>query len=91
MEEKLKSLSFTKQQSRHFNRLFFSGACEINVDSQGRIALAGYLKGYANIQREIIIVGVADRMEVWDKKCWNEFYENSKEKFEDIAENLFEV
>ena len=89
LENKLKSLPFTRQQSRHFNRLFFSGACEIEIDSQGRIAVPGYLKEFAQIKREIIIVGLADRIEVWSADCWSNFYSGNKKKFEEMAENLF--
>ena len=90
LEDKLKSLSFTKQQSRFFNRLYFSGACEIDIDVQGRITLPEYLKEFAQIQREVVIVGVADRIEVWSKGRWDKFYQDNKKRFEDMAENLFE-
>ena len=91
LEEKLKSLSFTKQQSRSFNRLLFSGACEVNVDSQGRITVPENLKNFAQIKRDIVIIGVADRIEVWDKDTWTNFYSDNKKRFEKMAENLFEV
>jgi MraZ protein len=90
LEEKLKSLSFTKKQARFFNRLYFSGAQEIEIDSQGRITILSYLKDFAQIKREIVIVGVGDRIEVWDKSRWEKFYEENREKFEEIAEDLFE-
>lgn len=90
LETKLKELSFTKQQSRSFNRLLFSGASEIITDSQGRITVPVYLKDFAEIKREIVIIGVADRIEVWNKDHWKQFYANKKEKFEDMAEDLFE-
>jgi len=90
LEGKLKSLSFTKQQSRSFNRLYFSGASEIEIDAQGRITLPEYLKEFAKIQREIMIIGVSDRIEVWSKDRWDKFYQENKERFEEMAENLFE-
>ena len=90
LEGKLKSLSFTKQQSRSFNRLYFSGASEIDIDAQGRITLPEYLKEFAKIQREIMIIGVSDRIEVWSKDRWDKFYQENKERFEEMAENLFE-
>lgn len=90
LEGKLKALSFTKQQSRFFNRLYFSGAQEIDIDSQGRINVPGYLKEFAHIQREIIIIGVSDRIEIWDKGQWEKFYRDNGKKFEEVAENLFE-
>ena len=88
-EEKLKGLSFTKKQSRFFNRLYFSGACEIDIDSQGRISIPEYLKEYSNIKREIIIVGVAERIEIWNRQEWNKFYQGNRRKFEEMAEDLF--
>jgi len=90
LEDKLKSLPFTKQQSRSFNRLYFSGAIESDTDAQGRVALPEYLKEFAQIQREVMIVGVADRIEIWSKDRWNKFYQDNKKRFEEMAENLFE-
>lgn len=89
-EEKLKNLSFTKAQSRAFNRMYFGGAQEIDIDAQGRISLPDYLKSHAAIDRDIIIIGVSDRIEIWSKKRWEEFYKNNEGKFEETAENLFE-
>ena len=91
IKDKLESLSFTKQQSRFFNRLFFSGASQIEVDSQGRISVPEYLKKFAKIKREIMIVGVGNRIEVWGKDSWDKFYKENKKRFEEMAENLFEV
>lgn len=90
LEEKLKAVSFTKQQSRFFNRLYFSGAHESEVDSQGRMILPQHLKEFAQIQRDIVIIGVGDRIEIWDKKLWEKFYGDNKKRFEEVAENLFE-
>ncbi len=90
LEDKLKSLPFTKQQSRSFNRLYFSGASEIDIDTQGRITLPEYLKEFAQIQREVVIIGVADRIEIWGKDRWDKFYQENKKRFEEMAENLFE-
>ncbi|MCK4519895.1 MAG: division/cell wall cluster transcriptional repressor MraZ [Candidatus Omnitrophica bacterium] len=90
LEDKLRSLPFTKKQSRTFNRLYFSGASEIDIDTQGRIILPEYLKEFARIQREIVIIGVADRIEIWGKEGWDRFYQESKKRFEEMAENLFE-
>lgn len=90
LETKLKAVSFTKQEGRSFNRLYFSGAQEIEIDAQGRLSIPAYLKEFAQIKRDIVIVGVADRIEIWDKERWNIFYQNNKKIFEATAENLFE-
>lgn len=90
-EQKFKGISFTKQQARTFNRLYFSGAQEIIPDKQGRILLPAYLKDYAQIKREVVIVGVSNRIEIWSKDKWNEFYGNSRQSFEEIAEKIMEL
>ena len=89
-EQKFKSLPFTKAEARRFNRLYFSGACEIIPDKQGRVLLPKYLKEYAQINREIVLVGVANRIEIWSAARWKEFYAKTQESFEDIAEKLIE-
>lgn len=90
-ENKFKAVPFTKQQARTFNRLYFSGAVEITFDGQGRILLPLYLKEYAQIKRDVVIVGVSNRIEIWAKDKWLEFYGNSRQSFEEIAERLMEA
>ncbi|RJP29799.1 MAG: transcriptional regulator MraZ [Candidatus Omnitrophota bacterium] len=89
-EAKFRAIPFTKQQARTFNRLYFSGAIEVLADKQGRILLPQYLKDYAEIKRDVIIVGVSNRIEIWSKDKWQEFYSNSKTSFEEIAEKLLD-
>src|SRR3989338_293538 len=87
-ESKFKSISFTKSEARKFNRLYFSGAIQLESDKQGRGLLPKYLKDYADIKRDVIIIGVSNRIEIWAKEAWQEYYKNSKGSFEAIAENL---
>ncbi|MGD2278596.1 MAG: division/cell wall cluster transcriptional repressor MraZ [Candidatus Omnitrophota bacterium] len=90
-EGKFKSLSFTKREARKFNRLFFSGAVEAVPDKQWRVLLPDYLRSYAKLNRQIVIVGVSNRIEIWDKSKWEEFYKSSKQNYEEIAERLMDV
>ncbi len=87
-EKKFRDLSFTKGEARKFNRLFFSGAGEVICDKQGRILIPSYLKSYADINEDVVIIGVSDRIEIWSKEKWNEFFEQNKGNFEDLAEKL---
>lgn len=89
-EAKFKSLSFTKPQARKFNRLYFSGAGELTVDKQGRVLIPKYLKDFAGIKHDVMIIGVSNRIEIWAKEKWKEFYETSKDSFEEIADNLID-
>lgn len=87
-EKKFKNMSFTKQQARNFNRLFFSGAVDVSPDKQGRFIIPNYLKDYAQIKRNTVVIGISNRIEIWDEACWKEFYANTSGSFEQIAENM---
>ncbi len=88
-EARFKSLPFTSSQSRQFNRLYFSGACEVACDRQGRILVPQFLKDFAQIKRDVVVVGVSNRIEIWSKEKWQEFFRNTKDSFEKIAESMF--
>ena len=90
-EQKFKSVSFTKQESRSFNRLFFSGALDVIPDKQGRFIVPQYLRTYANIKKEAVIIGVSNRIEIWNQQTWQDFYSNCNDSFESIAENMLET
>jgi MraZ protein len=87
-EYKFKNISFTKKEARKFNRLYFSGASKAVCDKQGRILIPVYLQEFACIKKEVKVIGVSNRIEIWDKGKWKEFYESSRESFEEIAENI---
>lgn len=87
-ENRFRSLSFTKPEARRFNRFYFSGAVELSCDRQGRILIPQYLKEFAGIQRDVVLVGVSNRIEIWDKEEWKKFYAQFKESYEEIAERL---
>lgn len=87
-ESKFKSISFTKSEARKFNRLYFSGAAHIECDRQGRILVPKYLKDFAGIKKDVMFIGVSNRMEIWSKDVWQDYYNSSKESFEEIAERL---
>jgi len=86
---KLKSLPFTKQDARNFTRFFLSGATIVEFDKQGRINISNPLATYANLEKECVIVGVNDRLEIWSLDSWNMFFQDNQENLSDIAENLF--
>ena len=89
--EKLNKLPFTKKDARNFSRFFLSGATIVEFDKQGRINISSPLVTYADLKKECVIIGVGDRLEIWDKEEWNHFFDNSKDSMSDIAENLFTV
>lgn len=88
---KLKTLPFTKKDARNFTRMFLSGASVTEFDKQGRIKITNPLQEYASLQKECIIIGVNDRLEIWSKEKWNNFVNNNKNELSDIADHLFEI
>lgn len=90
VEIKLKKLPLTKKDARAFTRFFFSGATECEVDKQGRINLPKNLQEYAALEKECVIIGVSNRVELWAKDVWDTYFNDSEESFAEIAENLMD-
>lgn len=88
---KLKTLPFTKKDARSFTRLFLSGATVCEFDKQGRITLKEPHTNYASLIKDCVIVGVNDRLEIWSKTNWDNYFYNNKESMSDVADHLFEV
>lgn len=85
---KYKELPDTKER-RHFMRIFLSGATVCEFDKQGRINIPMPLIKFANLEKDCIIIGVDERLEVWSKSRWEEFITNNEENLSDIADSLF--
>lgn len=90
LTEKLHTLSFTKKDARNFLRFFLSGATQLEFDKQGRVVLPSNLMEYAKISKDCVIVGVGERLEVWAKEEWENFYCENEESLSDLAEHLFD-
>lgn len=82
------SIPFNKKNSRAYLRIQFSSACELEVDKQGRVQIPSTLLTKYNIGKELVILGVGDHIEVWDKSAYLAYEEETNKNFEDIAENL---
>ncbi len=88
--EKYKELPNTKE-ARNFMRFFLSGASVCELDKQGRINISDPLQKYAGLEKDCIIIGVNDRLEIWSKDRFETFVEENEEKFSDMADHLFSV
>ncbi|OQA57109.1 MAG: cell division protein MraZ [Candidatus Omnitrophica bacterium ADurb.Bin277] len=87
-EKKFREMPYIKSEARTFNRLLFSSACEVVCDKQGRILIPDYLKGYADVHSNVVIIGVSNRIEIWAKEKWSQFFDNNKNRYEELAEKL---
>lgn len=63
----------------------------MDFDKQGRINIPNYLSDYASLGKDVVIIGVSDRIEIWSDKAWDEFLNNNIDRLSDIAENLFDA
>ncbi|KYD13239.1 MAG: transcriptional regulator MraZ [Caldibacillus debilis] len=90
IEEKIKSLPLTKKDARAFSRFFFSGATECEIDKQGRVNIPSTLIQYAKLEKECVVLGVSNRIEIWSKEIWEEYFNDSEQSFSEIAENLID-
>ena len=86
-EEKLKMLPLSNKNSREFSRFFLSGATECEIDKQGRFLIPNNLRDAANLEKEVVIIGVGTRIEIWNKNKWKS-YSNDNISVEEIAENM---
>ena len=76
----------TGKDARNFTRFFFSSAIECELDSQGRILISPSLRAHAELEKEIVIIGVSSRIEIWSKTKWEEY--NEAQDSDDIAEKM---
>ncbi|MFZ5647240.1 MAG: division/cell wall cluster transcriptional repressor MraZ [Bacillota bacterium] len=90
IEQKMRSLPFTKADARAFVRFFFSGATECEVDKQGRILIPSSLREYAGLEKETMIIGISTRVEIWSKQRWEEYSEAAAASAEQLAEKIVE-
>ena len=86
--EKLKTLPLTNKNARDFVRFFLSGAGECEIDKQGRFLLPNNLRTYAKLEKEINIIGVGTRIEIWNRENWKNYSSSENISADEIAENM---
>ena len=87
-EEKLKTLPLTNKNARNFVRFFLSGATECEMDKQGRFLIVSNLREYAEMDKEIVVIGVGNRIEMWNKEKWTKHNSDENISADEIAEKM---
>ncbi len=90
VEARTKELSMLQKDVRAFIRYFYSGAVECKIDRQGRVLVPPSLREFARIDKEVMLVGAVNRIELWGKEAWDEYIRQSEADFETIAAKLSE-
>ena len=91
LENKLKSLPMTQANARAFVRFLFSGATECTLDRQGRILLPAHLREHAGINKDVMIIGVSTRVEIWAREQWQAYVAQAELSYNEIAEKLVDL
>lgn len=87
-ETKLKTLPLTNKNARDFVRFFLSGAMECEIDKQGRFLISSNLRTAANLEKEVVIIGIGTRIEIWNKEKWTTYNSEENISADAIAENM---
>ena len=90
LEEKLNEMPLAKKDARTFVRFFYSAATECEIDKQGRINIPVTLRNHADLTKSCVIIGVSNRIEIWDETRWQAFSEEAEENFDEIAETMID-
>ena len=85
-EQKLRTLPISNKDARAFSRFFFAGAIECEIDKQGRFLISSNLREFANLDKDVIIIGMDSRIEIWSKDKWQQC--DSDISADDIAEKM---
>ncbi len=91
ISNKLSESSMLQADTRSFNRFMFGGAVEVEVDSIGRILVPDFLRDRANLKTKVAIVGVQNRVEIWNEKSWVDYKKVVEKHADSLAEKLGQV
>jgi len=89
LEKRINEFPFTNSEVRIFVRFFFAGAAECSLDKQGRILIPQLLREYAVLEKDVCILGVSERIEIWSYENWLSYQKESISRYEEVAEKIF--
>jgi len=89
--DKLKNLPLTNPNARSFVRIFYSGASECSFDKQGRILITQPLREYGGLEKDVRVIGVGTRIEIWSVDNWEKYNSPDNLSYEDLAEHMADL
>ena len=87
-EDKLRAFPLTNKDARALVRFFLAGAMECEIDKQGRFLIPGNLREFAGLEKEVVVIGVLDKIEIWSKDKWLKYSEEENSSVDEIAEKM---
>jgi MraZ protein len=91
LSKKLESLPSSASDARAFARIMLAGAVDVALDKLGRILIPDYLKSYAFLKKNVAIIGLSNRIEIWDAGRWFNYKEKTEKEIGDMAQRLKEL
>lgn len=91
LAQKIVSLPISQSGSRAFSRLMLSGASDVEFDAQGRILIPESLRKYAGLSKGVVVMGLYNRIEIWDEKIWEEYKKKTERESTEIAEKMSDL
>lgn len=91
LAQKLGTMPIGESATRAFVRLMLAGASDVQLDAQGRVLIPDYLKEYAGINKDVIVAGLFNRLEIWDEVRWRDYKSDAEKNTDEIAENLGKI
>lgn len=88
LKAKLDTISIANKDARQFARFFFARACECEMDKQGRIMLPQNLRDFAHLIKDVTIVGVSSRVELWNTEDWEKTHSFENFSPEELADKM---
>jgi len=80
--------SVTRKDLRDYTRVFLSGASDEVPDKQGRVTIPPLLRRYANLDRELAVIGAGDRIEIWDAAAWQAYLTEQEDRYASLSEEV---
>ena len=91
LEKKVSALPQFLEEVKALQRVFISAACECPLDKQGRILFPPSLRDYAGITRDVVLVGMTKRIEIWSKERWDVVFDSAQKKLEALGSKLADL
>lgn len=88
LAHKLGTMPIGEASTRSFVRLMLAGAVDVMTDAQGRMLIPDYLKEYAGLEKDVVVAGLFNRLEIWDESKWGQYKKAAEKNTDEIAENL---
>ena len=89
LTRKAQEAPVTVKGARDYTRFLFAGASEEKPDKQGRITISPMLREYASLDRDVVVIGVMNRIEIWDPARWQQYSAEQETKFSELSEEVF--